>query len=618
MAEKDKKTAKNTTKKVAKKTVIDENKLFFGDNSLVNDPVITEDSELKSKEIELEITNPINNEKSTQIKEDSEKQELNSKVSTDSLLPFDFKKPLYIEIHRGNIFHYFASGLITPSKYISNRAFPDLQSIQNDALLVGNGCSNSESEDLVLLEIQISESEKNVFVISDNFAFLFQPLPTSRIKNIFVKNESVKSTIISDSLVFDGGYIPEYLIKGVFPISLEKNKYDISENIVLDKVDYASKVNKFDRILGLLAFIRNYNLLLSEKTNSYKTLPNHFFYAIQAIDSKFGVEIVPNNIISEFYSWLFNNNCPQDKQLLKWLFERLSVFNNFNDSDTKEFESLFYRNSNDSDNEKFVRQVFFGLSKNMERKGVLDTIETMKSISALPLYLFSFLRNYANLNSVEIARRDITTVYSPQFGEYAFALLGYFIGYKNLRNTDERISNTNSIIKLLGNIPAKPPIKFQLTTEFDYLIIELVYNYSFYGKISPSNVSSISVENIATEKKSIINLENSEYRFRENLLHGKLYQTVSPSDPLAEIIPLLNKLPKDIPLLSEFGWYCYKIGIKMKPFSLSDVDFSIKSILKIVGYSKDDLISFIESNRKRIDIEELKTRIILSQKSKEL
>lgn len=618
MAEKDKKTAKTTSKKVAKKTVVEENKLFFGDNSLVNEPVITRESEKKSMEIELEITNPTNLEKASQIKEDSDIQELKSKISNISFSTFDFKKPIYIEIHRGNIFHYFASGLITPSKYISNRAFPDLQSIQNDALLVGNGCSNSESEDLVLLEIQISETEKNAFVVKDNFAFLFQPLPTSRIKNIFVKNESVKSTIISDSLVFDGGYIPEYLIKAVFPIRLEKNKYDISENIVLDKVDYTSKVNKFDRILGLLAFIRNYNLLLSEKTNSYKTLPNHFFYAIQAIDSTFGVEIVPNNIISEFYAWLFNDNCPQDKQLLKWLFERLSVFNNFNDSDTKEFESLFYRNSNDSDNEKIVRQVFFGLSKNMERKGVLDTIETMKSKSTLPLYLFSFLRNYANLNSIEIARRDITTVYSPQFGEYAFALLGYFIGYKNLRNTDERIGNTNSIIKLLGNIPAKPPIKFQLTTEFDYLIIELVYNYSFYGKISPLNMSSISIENIAKENKSSTNLENSEYRFREALLHGKLYQTISPSDPLADILPLLSKLPKDIPLLSEFGWYCYKLGIKMKPFSLNDVDFTIKSILKIVGYSKDDLIFFIESNRKRIDVEELKTRINLSQKSKEI
>lgn len=616
MEEKDKKTTKTTSKKEAKKTVVGENKLFFEDTTLVNESVIIKESEQKSKEIELEITNPINLEKLSQIKEDSDILEFKLTGSNVSFSPFDFKKPLYIEIHRGNIFHYFASGLITPSNYISNRAFPDLQSIKNNSLLVGNGCSNSESEDLVLLEIQISETEKNAFVVKDNFAFLFQPIPTSRIKNIFVKNESVKSTILSDSLVFDGGYIPENLIRAVFPTELEKNKYDISENIGLDKVDYSSNINKFDRILGLLAFIRNYNLLLSEKTNSFKTLPNHFFYAIQAIDSSFGVEIVPNNIISEFYSWLFNDNCPQDKQLLKWLFDRLYVFNNFNDTDTKEFESLFNKNSNDLEYEKTIRQVFFGLTKNMERKGVLETIETMKSKSALPLYLFSFLRNYANLNSIEIARRDITTVYSPQFGEYAFALLGYFLGYKNLRNTDERISNTNSILKLLDNVPGKPPIKFQLTTEFDYLIIELVYNHSFYGKISPINLSTISIENIATEKKSITNLENSEYRIRETLLHGKLYQTVSPSDPLAVILPLLSKLPKDIPLLSEFGWYCYKLGIKMKPFSLSDIDFSIKSILKIVGYSKEDLIFFIENNKMRIDVEELKTRIDLSQKSK--
>jgi len=618
MAEKDKKPTKPTSKKEEKKTIIEENRLFFEDNTLVNEAFITKESEQKSMEIKLEITNPINLEKSSQIKEESDKQQLKSKVSNVSFSPFDFKKPLYIEIHRGNIFHYFASGLITPSKYVSNRAFPDLQSIQNDALLVGNSCSNSESEDFVLLEIQISETEKNAFVVKDNFAFLFQPLPTSRIKNIFVKNESVKSTIISDSLVFDGGFIPENLIRDVFPIKLEKNKYDISENIFLDKVDYTSKVNRFDRILGLLAFIRNYNLLLSEKTNSYKTLPNHFFHAIQAIDSTFGVEIIPKNIISEFYSWLFNDNCPQDKQLLKWLFERLYVFNNFSDSDTKEFESIFNRNSNDLENEKTIRQVFFGLTKNMERKGVLETIETMKSKSALPLYLFSFLRNYANLNSIEIARRDITTVYSPQFGEYAFALLGYFLGYKNLRNTDERISNTNFIVKLLGNVPAKPPIKFQLTTEFDYLVIESVFNHSFYGKTRSLNLNSLSIENIATEKKSTTNLENSEYRIRETLLHGKLYQTVSPSDPLADLLPLLSKLPKDIPLLSEFGWYCYKLGIKMKPFSLSDIDFSIKSILKIVGYSKDDLIFFIETNKKKIDVEELKTRINLSQKSKEI
>ena len=80
MAEKDKKPTKTTSNKVAKKTVIEENELFFGDNSLVNEPVITKDSEQKSMEIKLEITNPINLDKASQIKEDSDVEELNSKI----------------------------------------------------------------------------------------------------------------------------------------------------------------------------------------------------------------------------------------------------------------------------------------------------------------------------------------------------------------------------------------------------------------------------------------------------------------------------------------------------------------------------------------------------------
>jgi hypothetical protein len=268
------------------------------------------------------------------------------------------------------------------------------------------------------------------------------------------------------------------------------------------------------------------------------------------------------------------------------------------------------------ENEKAIRQVFFSLSKNMERKGALEIVDNIKSKSALPLYLFSYLRNYANLNSIEIARRDIPSIYSSQFGEYAFALLGYFFGYKNLRNTDERISNTNPILKKLNSIPSKPPIKFQLTTEFDYLILELVYNQSFYGNISQLKLADLKIENVPSEKLSNSNFEFTDYKIKEQLLHGKLYQSVS--DSFTETLLLLNKLPKDIPLLSEFGWYCYKLSIKMKPVNLNDISFSLTSIIKLIGYSKEDLIQHIETNKRKIDTDELKARISISQKSKEL
>ncbi|MEP7128448.1 MAG: hypothetical protein ABI729_06255 [Chitinophagales bacterium] len=609
MAEKNRKPNRATTKKAVKKITNDDNELFQFDKPKSIEPDKIKEKENTLKTIELDITNiPI---------EDADTS-LKSNVYSKSDTQFDFSKPIYIEIHRGNIFHYFASGLVTPTGYISNRAFPDMQSIKNDALLLANDCSSSDTNDLVLLEIQILDSEKESIALSNNIGFLFQPIPTTRIKNIFVKSEEVRNTIMSDSLVFDGGYIPASLIKASFPSKIEKHKFDIPENLNLNGSDFTSKIDSFNRILGLLAFLRNYNLLISEKTNSYKTLPNHFFYAMQAIDKSFGTEFVSNNIISEFYGYLFNGNCPSDKQLLKWIFERLNVQNNFNDSDTKEFEKLYNQNINESEYEKIVKQVFFSLSKNMERKGAIETAENIKSKSALPLYLFAFLRNYASLNSIEISRRDITSVPTNHFGEYAFALLGFFFGYKSLRNTDERINSSNPLMKLLNNIPSKPPIKFELTTEFDYLILELVYSHVFYGVINQVKLATLQIEHIQSDKLPATNINSKEYKFTEGLIYGKLYQSLSPSDPLAELISLLNKLPNDIPLLSEFGWYCYRLGIKMKPVSLSDISFSLSSIIKLVGYSKEELIRHLEMNKRKIDIDELQARINLSQKSNEI
>jgi hypothetical protein len=618
MEEKIRKTTKSTSKKEPKKKEVEEKNTLFEEEAIDYEIPNKERQKKIPREVEFEVTNITEVEKYANSESFVDNSHMFENSFDKNSSPIDFNKPIYIEIHKGNIFHYFASAILTPSKYISNRAFPDIQSIQNDALLVANCCSNSVNEDLVLIEILISNELKKSLVIKDNFALLFQPLPISRIKNVFVKSESIKNEIIKDSLVFDGGYIPEGLIQSSYPLGIEKNKFAVVDNVALNKVDYSSKINKFDRILGLLAFIRNYNILLSEKTNSYKTLPNHFFYAIQAIDSSFGSEIVSNNVISEFYSYLFNDNCPSDKKLLKWLFERLDVLDNFNETDTKEFESIFYRNSNDVEYEKITTQVFSALRKNMERKGALESIEWMKLQSGLPLYLFSFLRNYANLSSIEISRRDINHVYSPKFGEYSFALLGYFFGYKNLRNSDERINQTNTFLKIINTIPAKPPVKFQLTTEFDYLILELVFNHSFFKNISQINNTGFDRPTIKAEQVSNKNLATMDFGFTEVLIHGKLYQSVIPIDLLADLLPMLNKLPNDISLLSEFGWYCYKLGINMKPVRLSDIDFSIKSILKLIGYSKEDLMSFIEVNKKKIDIEELKVRIKLSQKSREI
>ncbi|UZJ63201.1 hypothetical protein OKW96_11800 [Sphingobacterium sp. KU25419] len=102
----------------------------------------------------------------------------------------------------------------------------------------------------------------------------------------------------------------------------------------------------------------------------------------------------------------------------------------------------------------------------------MQAIDELKAKSGLPLYIFAFLRNYGNLNSIDVAWRDLSYVYSSSFGEYAFALLGYFYGYKNLRDTDGRLGSSEIASAF---VKGKAAVKFQLRTRFDYTVIEFVF-----------------------------------------------------------------------------------------------------------------------------------------------
>lgn len=526
---------------------------------------------------------------------------------------FSFNAPIYLEIHRNNIFYYFSAGLVMASKYISNRAFPDVQSINDKMLIISNGASLSANVDSILLQLELNDFEKKDIIVQSKLGYLSQPIPITRVTKIYVANDKIKEEIISDALIHDGGYIPSKLIEAHIPKGIDKTNFIDYGGATIP--DFTTQIRRFDKTLGLLAFLRNYSILVSEKNDSYKTLPNHFFYAIQALDKKFGENIVSNPDISKFYSYLIANDCPDDKQLLKWIFNRIDIENNFNDNDTREFESLFIENSKDLEHTELFKQYFAALYKTLERKDVLFKIDTVQSKSKLPLYLFSFLRNYASFTNIELPRRDISKIYSEQLGEYAFAVLGYFFGYRRLRNSDERLTFSNVISRRI-NPNVKPAIKFQLSTYFDYYIIELVFNFIFYNNFSGVEINHTRYANIISEQLSNIKPESVDFEYREALIYGKLYQNMKKIDPLDELIPLIKKLPENIPLLSDLGLYCFRLGLRMKPFSLSDLFVNSGSIMKLIGYDREDLTDAVTT--RKIDSEELKLRITLSQKHKEI
>lgn len=534
---------------------------------------------------------------------------------------FDPTSDIFLEIHRGNIFHYFSSGAIAPARYYKHRAFLDPQSQNQYSLVLANGRFSESDLDQVLLQVDLSELEKSKLQVNGGVAYLTSVLPITRITKILVSSENNRKSIIKDALLFNGGFIPEKLV------SVKKEIARVSihsvQGLIGKELDLSSDLRRYDQMLGLFAFLRNYHLLVADKTNIYKTFPDHFILAMQSIEPKFASNILPNHSISDFYSFLFAQNTPSDKHLLKWIFERIGIDENFHNDDISEFQKVLFSVKDEENQEGYMKLILDSLKQGLERKSILPKVETFKSKAALPIYLFSFLRNYGNLNNIEVARKDIGNVFSSNYGEYAFALLGYFYGYSNLRNSDERIISANPAISFLQLNEKKHPIKFQLESSFDHAVIDLVYQKTFGRRDNPiSNLegrfnaeTTFLVAGNYTLHERAFSLIDIDYRrieikaeAKDNVLKEKEQKNDINSD--------FAQVPEQIPYLSDLGVLCRQLGLKeTSPLKVRDniLNFSLTEINNNSYYLKSDLLKKLQESKRNISEEELSLRLRLTK-----
>jgi hypothetical protein len=550
-------------------------------------------------EIPLEITNSGNTleESRTEYILDETDSANNSKSK------FALSENLFIEVHKSNILQYVSAGCIFPSKYSSQKAFSDPQSINENGLLISNGYV-SNNKDHILIQIDASAIDSTLLYISNDFGLYNGIIPISRITKLFVQDTETKRKTLHDSLIRDAGVIPETLIEVGFPSNLSKVSYD---DLIINPKSFETKLKQFDKILGLIAGTRNFNLLTYNQTGKYKSISDHSLFAVQAIDKTFAIEIVDSGSLSDYYKWLFTNSCPNDRPILSWLFNRVYDNTNFTDADTNEFEIVCNKTNSFSGEEKQVKNIFSALRKSLERKKVFNDILALQSKNGLALYVFAYLRNFGTSQNPELPRVELINSKVNKFSEYAFATLNFFFGYKQLRNSEDRVTISDEAIKRFIKTPVKPAIKFELTTEFDYRIIDSVFNLVFGIKNNElAKYKNILVEQVYT------NMAFDGYDCYSTLIFGKLYQRIIKS----KIDEQLKNLPNEITIFSEFGLLCHRSGLKRHLIGLEELIGNPKAILKFVYYSKADLIDAINENK--IDKEEIKQRIALSQKHKEL
>lgn len=554
----------------------------------------------KGTEIPLEITNADKIETATELPK-SANEETNNSISEEC--KFSLNDNIFLEVHKSNLLQYFSAGCIFPSRYSSQKAFPDPQSINENGLLISNGLISYDS-DHVLIQIDASSIDESLLTTNGGLGLYSGIIPVTRVLTIYFHDYETKKKILDDSIIREAGIIPETLTEVNFPDNLPKI---ILVDFKINSHNIESQLNKFDKILGLISGSRNFNFLTCNQTGKFQTFSDHSIFAIQAIDETFGTEIVSGGHVSDYYKWLFTNSCPSDRPLLQWLFKRVYINANFTDSDTNEFELLCTQSNLFLGEEKQVKDIFSSLRKSLERKKAMTNILALQSKNSLSLYVFAYLRVFGTNQNPELPRVELINSKVTRFSEYAFATLNFFFGYKQLRNSEDRINILDQNFSKAIKIPVKPTIKFELTSEFDYRIIDAVSKLVFGVKVN--NLDKY--KNMSVEPSNTY-VSPGGYDYFSSVIYGKLYCRIIKSD----LEEQLKKLPNEITIFSEFGLVCHRIGLKRYLIGLDELIGNPKSILRFVYYSKSELIQAIKANK--VDTEEIKNRILLSQKHNEL
>ena len=360
----------------------------------------------------------------------------------------------YIQIASNNLSHYFVGGIIIPVKYIENRN-PDIQDYNKDSILLSRYKFTQNSN--CAIEVIINETEETVEKISENFFLLNKPLPISRIKSIFFrKNEQKVQTLfnIQSGIAF----LPENLVKlsdeTEMPFS-EIEGYKSVEN----RVDFQSQIKRFDKLMGGLS-------VMKIARESYQNYPTHFVVTLGNINTHFNSLLLNQGIrINNQFEFAFNDG-GKFRDLYETIFSETSL-ETVQAFGRKEGISIETKNG-------VIQLDRIPEGKQTYYVAILENFGAGKRKQ-----LDSFISELISGNLDEKRKEGIALIF------------GLNKGYKAFRN---KYKTANFEVD----------VKFHLDSQFDYYIIESVFQYVFNKKTDVASFSYIDNWcNKASQAKSI-------------------------------------------------------------------------------------------------------------------
>lgn len=498
-------------------------------------------------------------------------------------------KTLYLPIDTTNIGKLFSLGCICPSEYF-DRWITDPQSLpirKYSILLCAEKYTDQTSCSLEIVFTE--EEEKFVKKISDDFYTLHTPLPISRIKKIFFRDNKQREITIHDIIRGDA-FIPEHLIE------IDKSSTfvqiaqlpNVSENINIENAweEQKEKTDIFKKIIGGFALMRIGG-------DQYKDYSTNYFQTLSKLN-----KIINNYLLLSNYQ--FNN-----------------YLSHFIDNAGRTKDSFIYK----SVNIDFVSNLASSEDIQIEKKHgniIFDKITNEK------IYVAAILASYGNdkgkRKSIDKFILDLSNgKFKNEFIEELCLLFGINQGYDAFRNSYKFEEK-------------QVDVKYKLDSQIDYYTIESVYQYVFNNRVSKDKFEHLDNWCPMYSGENVNRMEYNTYRILDKDIIFEKKAVVGSQEYIQELLPSLpgedvyyeianvfiSTFPTDLrpakdkakhyikeKLHSSIQTIVEKTVHRVNEDIVLEYHEDKKVLLKEIHYLKDEIEKLSNENKKLLDIKEI-------------
>ena len=377
-----------------------------------------------------------------------------------------------LQVNRIKLSDYIACGLIIPDKYFGDEIEHDTQSKNPNLLAFSNGYIDTLDEQQILIEIVLTDSEKEHLKRIGDVYYYDMPLPLTRIKTIYVQSKKVEKNILKILETGDVGFLPVNLFNLYKKKDFNMVQYAPLEEDI-DK-DYSEKIRRYNGRMGMFSFMKNTRIYYSNETHTISNYPEGYFSALSALLNKSKEEkpLEFLNLLREYKE--FKDLLYSDQEIEKSFIE--SVVDTTEDEEIKEiFEQLLLPNK------------------------TIKTLEVLAEKKAWYHYCVALVYHFRNKasNRKDSFKVDVASLIPQEIAETAFAILGIYLGYSSLRASENFALQDKYYKKIFGS---RFSIKNELASKLDYILMESIYQTCFYKNSKIMEIPSY-LEYPATVKK---------------------------------------------------------------------------------------------------------------------